>query len=61
MSELIVTDSERVESGRTMKTTATSYRDRTLKLKNTSKYVHLTKVTESPFSSYSFILGNQRR
>lgn len=43
MSELIITDSERVASGRTMNTTATLFRDGTLKLHNVSKSVHMSK------------------
>ncbi len=43
MLELKITDSAIVASGRTMKTKATLFRDGTLKLKNISKSVHMTK------------------
>lgn len=59
MAELIVTEGDRVAPGRTMTTTATLYRDGTLKLENTSKSVHFTRGLRG-HSLYVILLQNDK-
>ena len=60
MSKLVITDSDRVARGRTMKTKVTLYRDGTITLKNTSKSVHFTKGLRG-HSFYGIIVGDSGR